>query len=74
MNKEKYKRLLQMRKSEEMMFYFLVKMGEKEKVTPREIIKKMPINEKRAHYLLQKWSDKGLYDYGVSLDLGWIIK
>ena len=27
---------------------------------------------KRSWYLLGKWSDKGWYDYGVTLDLGWI--
>jgi hypothetical protein len=27
---------------------------------------------KRAWYLLEKWSDRGLYDYGVTSDLGWL--
>jgi hypothetical protein len=42
--------------------------------TPREIINEpnFPINPKRALYLLDKWSGKGLYDYGVALDLGWL--
>lgn len=41
---------------------------------PRDLINQsdFPINYKRAHYLLQKWTDKGLYNYGVSVDLGWI--
>lgn len=41
---------------------------------PRDIInsKGFSVNYKRAWYLLEKWSNKGLYDYGVSLDLGWI--
>jgi hypothetical protein len=24
--------------------------------------------------LLEKWTDRGIYDYGVSLDLGWFYK
>lgn len=42
-------------------------------VTPRDIIIicKEFIHPKRAEYLLNKWSDKGFYDYGVALDLGW---
>jgi hypothetical protein len=27
---------------------------------------------KRAWYLLEKWSNKGWYEYGVTLDLGWL--
>lgn len=29
------------------------------------------IHHKRCWYLLKKWSSKGIYNYGVSLDLGW---
>lgn len=29
------------------------------------------IHHKRIRYLLEKWSDLGFYNYGVSLDLGW---
>ena len=40
----------------------------------RTIINKkdFPIHKKRAYYLLQKWSDKDWYDYGVCLDLDWM--
>jgi len=40
---------------------------------PREIINSdlTDINHKRAWYLLEKWSDKGWYNWGVTLDLGW---
>ena len=31
------------------------------------------IPRKRCLYLLKKWANKGFYDYGVSLDLGWFI-
>ena len=27
---------------------------------------------KRAWYLLEKWCSKGWYEYGVTLDLGWL--
>ncbi len=42
--------------------------------TPRELIYSgtVAINHKRAKYLLEKWCDKGWYDYGVTLDLGWL--
>ena len=43
-------------------------------VTPRDIINEegFPIHYKRAWYLLDKWADKGWYDYGVTSDLGWL--
>ena len=31
-----------------------------------------PINKKRACYLLEKWTSKGWYDYGVNLMAGWL--
>lgn len=30
------------------------------------------IHHKRCWYLLQKWAKLGFYNYGVTLDLGWI--
>jgi len=44
--------------------------------TPRDLINEVgfPLNHKRAWFLLQKWCDKGWYDYGVTLDLGWITE
>lgn len=38
----------------------------------REIIKENGWNWKRCAYLLEKWSSKGWYEYGVSVDLGWL--
>lgn len=45
--------------------------------TPRESIELMVtagiINSpEQAWRTLEKWARKGLYDYGVSLDLGWL--
>ena len=37
----------------------------------RDLIAEHDISEKRALYLLNKWTDKGWYSYGVCLDLGW---
>lgn len=44
------------------------------KLSPRDIIgsSEFYIHLKRAGYLLDKWTGKGWYDYGVSLDLGWL--
>ena len=44
----------------------------KERKSIRDIIKEVNINEKRAIYILQKWTDKGLYNYGISVLSGWI--
>lgn len=43
-------------------------------ISPRELINQPDfyIHHKRAWYLLEKWSNKGLYDYGVTIDLGWL--
>ena len=44
------------------------------RLSPRDIINKPDfyMHYKRAWYLLDKWSSKGWYDYGVTLDLGWL--
>lgn len=49
-------------------------MGYTNTIRPRDIInnKAFHMNYKRAWYLLDKWSGKGWYDYGVNVDLGWI--
>lgn len=43
-------------------------------IFPRDISREIGIPHKRAKYLLSKWTDKGWYNYGVSLDLGWITQ
>jgi hypothetical protein len=44
--------------------------------TPRVVIEQASgiVHPKRALYLLQKWSDKGWYSYGVTIDLGWMTE
>jgi hypothetical protein len=41
---------------------------------PRDIIPTIGIHCKRCWYLLKKWSRKGWYDYGVTVDLGWLTE
>ena len=43
---------------------------------PRDTIQEMVdkgliSNHKQAHRTLEKWNEKGWYEYGVALDLGW---
>ena len=40
--------------------------------TPRGIIADAGIPPKRGWYVLGKWAGKGWYDWGVSIDLGWL--
>lgn len=44
--------------------------------SPREIIADSShlITEKRAHYILQKWTGKGWYDWGTVIDGGWLTE
>lgn len=48
----------------------------KEGKSPRDIINEpnFSIPHKRAWYFLEKWTDKGWYEYGVTLDLGWVTE
>lgn len=61
-------------KDDEKQFLIDVYNGLKNKLFPRYIINQdnFYMNYKRAWYLLEKWSNKGWYDYGVTLDLGWV--
>ena len=42
--------------------------------TPRDLINEpgFPIPHKQAWYYLEKWVHRGIYEYGVTLDLGWM--
>ena len=50
--------------------------GFPETVFPRDIINQPEsnMNYKRAWYLLEKWTDKGLYTFGTTLDMGWLTE
>ena len=38
----------------------------------RQVIIDIEMNEKRAAYILSIWTDKGWYDYDVSVMAGWL--
>jgi hypothetical protein len=38
----------------------------------RSVAAALNIPPKRACYLFEKWTSKGWYDYGVSVDMGWL--
>lgn len=40
---------------------------------PREAGARLDIPVNRVRYYCYKWSDKGVYDWGVSHDLGWVV-
>lgn len=37
----------------------------------RDAVAEYNMNDKRKTYILNKWDNKGLWDYGVSLYSGW---
>lgn len=44
------------------------------RTTPRVLINESDfyMHHKRAWYLLEKWSDKNWYEWGTTMDLGWL--
>lgn len=70
MDKLQYKKLLRLREDQEKLFHALISFG----LSPRDIINKCGINHKRAWYILGKWCDKDIYEYGTCLDNGWLLK
>lgn len=58
-------------KADEILFLELLRnRGDK---TVRDVINEQSdIPYKRCWYILSKWTGKGIYSYGVSLDLGWL--
>lgn len=40
---------------------------------PRYAAQRLGIPWRRVYYIVSKWSDKGLYEWGTSADLGWLI-
>lgn len=39
---------------------------------PRTAGHRLGIHPNRVRYLCEKWARRGIYDYGVSHDLGWV--
>lgn len=48
--------------------------GANDKATPRSIGRVMGIPPKRVVALCEKWANKGWYEYGVSVDTGWLTE
>lgn len=70
-----------MRKPDELLFLKLLlarcrRVDNHPPEKPREIINhpEFPLPPKRAWYLLEKFTGRGWYDYGTSLDLGWLTE
>ena len=61
--------------SEEAKFYAVVRADRQPyQVEPfiRDLIAADRVASRRVRYWLKKWSDRGWYDYGVAIDLGWL--
>lgn len=59
-------------KPEEAAFQAKCREYRKQGKTIRDCVNDTPeIPFKRKIYWIEKWSDKGIYNYGVCLDLGW---
>lgn len=41
-------------------------------VSPRSLIADAGIPPNRGRYILEKWGRKGWYEYGVTVDMGWL--
>lgn len=41
-------------------------------LTPRDLWRITGINRKRMDFILQKWADRGWYNYGVNVEMGWM--
>lgn len=52
---------------DEQALWALVAGGE----SPRDAGKHLGIHPRRVVHLCEKWARQGIYDYGVSADLGW---
>lgn len=56
------------KRADELALWRAVKAGE----YPRKAAERLGINANRAAYLCQKWTDVGIYDYGVNVLAGWV--
>ena len=58
-----------MKEDEKNLLLTLWETGLTPRVANREILH---MNHKRMWYILHKWTKKGWYDWGVSVELGWL--
>lgn len=56
-------------RTEEQQLWHAVLEGEK----PREAGARLGIARNRVRYYCYKWARQGVYDWGISHDLGWVI-
>ena len=59
-------------KPDESTFFKSLRRTDGELPDVRGLINAQGINPKRATYILDKWEEKGLYEYGVSVMHGWL--
>lgn len=57
------------RRADEEQLWAAVVAGE----SPRDAGQRLGIRRGRVEYLCNKWATKGIYDYGVTHDLGWVV-
>lgn len=56
------------KRPDELALWRAIKSGER----PRAAAARLGINVNRAAYLCQKWTDRGVYEYGVNVLAGWV--
>jgi hypothetical protein len=44
------------------------------RVYVRELVRELGMNENRAAAICEKWTGRGLYDYGVNVLAGWLTE
>lgn len=57
-------------RADEVTLWAAVKSGE----PPRDAGRRLGVPPNRVRYLCEKWSRQGVYDYGVTVDLGWPVR
>lgn len=61
-----------MKNDERMLLDELQRQAKEKLPYPREVVRDLCMNEKRAAYICKKWTKKGWYDYGVHVLAGWL--
>lgn len=53
---------------------FLLAVYQKPNEKPRTIGEALGLDQNRIAYLCGKWADKGWYEFGVAVDMGWLTR
>jgi hypothetical protein len=64
----------EMKPDEKQLLLELVNLGFPRDELVTEVAIRLKINVKRAMYLLDKWTDKSWWEYGVTSRSGWLTK